>query len=85
MHLAYAQAIGEPMAAGQFREGAKWVHLLTDIPTAALEIWHGRLSLHDYLRSMRGSKEFAVLSLDDPLPVIMELLLVPYYASRRGF
>lgn len=83
--LAYAQAIGEPVAAGPFQVGAKWVHLLTDIPTAAQEIWHGRLSIRDYLESMRGSKEFAVLSFSDPLPVIMELLLIPYYARRRGF
>jgi len=85
MYLAYAQALGEPVTAGSFRIGVKWVHLLTDIPTAALEIRHGRLSVPEYLRSMRGSKEFAVLSFSDPLPVIMELLLVPYYAGRRGF
>ena len=85
MHLAYAQAIGEPVSAEPFRVGAKWVHLLTDIPTAAQEIWHGKLSVRDYLQSMRGSKEFAVFSLSDPLPVIMELLLIPYYARKRGF
>ncbi len=85
MSLAYDQALGEPVAAGPFRMGAKWVHLLTDIPTAAQEVWHGRLSLRDYLRSMQGGKEFAVLSLSDPLPVIMEMLLIPYYAKRRGF
>jgi D-aspartate ligase len=85
MHLAYAQAIGEPVSAGPFRVGAKWVHLLTDIPTAAQEIWHGKLSMRDYLQSMRGSKEFAVLSLSDPLPVIIELLLIPYYTRKRGF
>lgn len=81
----YAQAIGEPVAAGSFQVGAKWVHLLTDLPTAALEIWRGRLSIRDYLHSMRGDKEYAVLSLSDPLPVIMELLLIPYYARKRGF
>ena len=85
MHLAYAQAIGEPVTAGPFRAGAKWVHLLTDIPTAVQEIWHGKLSVGAYIQSMRGSKEFAVLSLSDPLPVIMELLLIPYYARKRGF
>ncbi len=84
-YLAYAEAVGEKAATGSIREGVKWVRLLTDIPTAATEIWHGRLSLREWLQSMEGRKEFAVLSFSDPLPFIMEIFLIPYYARRRGF
>lgn len=84
-YLAYAEAVGEEVAIGQFREGVKWVRLLTDIPTVVTEIWHGRLTIREYLESMRGSKEFAVFSLTDPLPFVMELFLIPYYVKRSGF
>ena len=84
-YLAYAEIIGEGITIGPFREGVKWVRLLTDIPTVAREIRQGRLTIREYLRSMRGSKEFAVFSLSDPLPFIMEFFLLPYYAKHRGF
>jgi len=84
-YVVYADAIGEEVAIGPFREGVKWIRLLTDIPTVATEIWHGRLTIRDYLVSMHGRKEFAVFSLTDPLPFFMELLLIPYYAKHRGF
>jgi len=84
-YVAYADAIGEEVAIGPFREGVKWVRLLTDIPTVATEIWNGRMTIRDYLVSMHGRKEFAVFSLTDPLPFFMELLLIPYYARHRGF
>jgi D-aspartate ligase len=83
-YLAYADAIGEEFSPGPFREGTKWMRLLTDIPTAAVEIWSGRLRVEEYLRSIWGAKD-AVLSAHDPLPFIMELFLIPYLARHRGF
>jgi D-aspartate ligase len=84
-YLAYAEAIGNAITPGPFKEGVKWVRMITDLPTVAMEIWHGRLTFGEYIRSMWGCKEFAVFSLDDPLPSIMELLLIPFYAKHRGF
>jgi len=83
-YLAYAGAIGEKCTMGAFREGVKWMRLTTDLPTVATEMWHGRLTLGEYLRSVWGSHD-AVFSLSDPLPFIMDFLLVPYYAKHRGF
>jgi predicted ATP-grasp superfamily ATP-dependent carboligase len=83
-YLAYAEAIGKPYSVGAFREGVKWMRLTTDVPTALTELWRGRLSLADYVKSVRGSRD-AVFSLSDPLPFLMDLLLVPYYAKQRGF
>lgn len=83
-YLAYAQALGENATPGMFRAGVRWVHLTTDIPTVATEFWHRRLSLRDYVRSMRGAKD-AVFSWNDPLPFIMEWMLIPYYIRKRGF
>ena len=84
-YLAYVKALGRSIDVGPFREGVRWVRLITDLPTAMSEVWHGRMTLGEYLRSMWGRKEFAVFALSDPLPSIMELLLTPYYARTRGF
>jgi predicted ATP-grasp superfamily ATP-dependent carboligase len=67
------------------RHGVRWVRLLTDLPTAALEIRRGRLSWRTYLRSLRGVEAEAVFSREDPLPGLVELALIPYLFAQRGF
>jgi predicted ATP-grasp superfamily ATP-dependent carboligase len=85
-YLAYADAIGQKVSAGRLRDNVKWIRLVTDVPTAVMEILGGRLTVRKYLASMSGDTEFAVLSLDDPLPFIADLLLAPYnYVKGRGF
>ena len=49
--------------------GAKWIRAITDIPTVTKEMICGRLSVPDYIGTIRGKKEFAVFSIKDPLPV----------------
>ena len=39
----------------------------------------------EYLRSLRTFNTEAVFSLSDPLPGIMECLLLPYLIVKRGF
>ena len=48
--------------------GVKWIRAITDIPTVAKEMICGRLSLQDYIGTIRGKKEYAVFSIKDPLP-----------------
>ncbi len=85
-YLAYAHAAGKEAPVGSARENVKWVRLVTDIPTVASEILSGRLTLRQYLTSMSGDIEDAVLSFRDPLPFIADLFLGPYnYLSNRGF
>jgi D-aspartate ligase len=84
-YLTYAQTLGQAATPGVPEAGVKWIRLITDMPTALGEIRERRLTLGQYVRSLRGKKEFAVLSASDPLPFVMELLLIPYYAKRRGF
>ena len=83
-YIAYADLVAEPYHSGRFIEGAKWIHLATDVPTAFEEILHGRLTFQDYFRSIHGSRD-AVFCPNDPLPFLVELCLIPYIAIRRGF
>ena len=58
---------------------------MTDVPTALREIRRGRLSPGEYVRSFRAPLELSVLAVDDPLPSLAELALLPYSFWKRGF
>ena len=83
--LLFRDINNESVSIKSFEENIKWVRILTDIPIVISEILKMHLSISDYFKSMRGKKEFAVLSLRDPLPFIVELFLAPYFWYRRGF
>ena len=83
--MIYTDQLGLPVAPCKARPGVGWVRMTTDIPTAFLEFLTGQLSPMDYLRSLRKCRSDAVFSCADPFPGIMETLLTPYLAFKRGF
>ena len=84
-YLLYADQTGQTVEECRGRPGVRWIRLLTDTPTAILEILRGRQDLPSYLRSLRNFDVEAVLSSDDLLPGIVELALIPYLTMKRGF
>ena len=84
-YLLYQDMIGEEMDFRLPIDNLKWVRLITDVPTVLSEIIGGRLRIRDYLKSMKGKKEFAVFALNDPLPFLAEVALIPYLWVKRGF
>jgi D-aspartate ligase len=84
-YLLYLDQIGEKLDIKPPVKQMKWVRLITDLPTVALEIIKRRMSVGEYLASMRGRKTFAVPITKDPLPFIMEILMIPYLWLKRGF
>jgi D-aspartate ligase len=83
-HL-YADQLGLPAPdPGRAAIGVRWVRLATDLPTAAIELAHGRLGVRRYLRSLLSADAESVFALDDPLPGLAELGLLPYLAVKRG-
>lgn len=83
--LLYADQTGLPTAACHTAAGLSWMRLVTDLPTAVLELRAGRLDVRGWLRSLRRLDVEATFSRDDPLPMLAELLLVPYLFAKRGF
>ena len=65
--------------------GVRWVRLITDLPTTALEILGGRANWRDYLRSLRSCQVESVFCREDLLPALVELALMPYIYLKRGF
>ena len=84
-YLSYLDMLGEEVKQNGFAKDAKWIRLVTDIPTVITELVKGRMKLADYLNSLKGKREFAVLSVTDPIPFLMELLMLPYLWKKRGF
>ena len=84
-YIIYQHLIGEKIDESEFMENVKWIRFITDIPTVFKEIINRRLALKDYFNSFRGKKEFAVFSLKDPLPFLIEYAMIPYLWYKRGF
>ncbi|MDQ6820075.1 MAG: ATP-grasp domain-containing protein [Actinomycetota bacterium] len=85
-YLLYADQLGLPaQGSGVASPGVSWIRLVTDVPTAALELTRGRLGWREYLGTLRSFDVESVFSRDDPLPGLAELALLPYSALRRGF
>jgi predicted ATP-grasp superfamily ATP-dependent carboligase len=63
----------------------KWFRLATDVPTVLIELFMRRMQLGEYLDSLKGKKQYAALSITDPLPFIVEALMLPYLWWKRGF
>jgi D-aspartate ligase len=84
-HLLYTDQVGEFVQPCRARAGVRWVRLLTDIPTAAMEILGGRQDFGVYLDSLRHFQVESVFSREDPVPGLVELALLPYLTVKRGF
>jgi predicted ATP-grasp superfamily ATP-dependent carboligase len=82
--LLHADQVGERVEPVRARAGVRWIRLVTDVPTAAIEFRAGRLRLRPYLRSLSSADTEAVFSADDPLPGVVEIGLLPYLAAVRG-
>ncbi|MGB6826952.1 MAG: hypothetical protein WBE41_02835 [Terracidiphilus sp.] len=70
---------------GRGQPGISWIRLLTDLPTAVSQVLSGSLTLKEYVRTLRCANVEAVFSREDPLPGLVELMLLPYLAVKRGF
>lgn len=67
------------------RPGISWIRLLTDLPTGFLDVISGRLRPRDFVKSLRHFNIEAVFNLEDPLPGLAEVALLPYLTWKRGF
>ena len=84
-YLLFADQVGLPVTRCRSGSGISWVRLITDLPAAFMALLGGDISLREYLRSIRNCKVEAVFSSEDPLPGLVEILLIPYLAFKRGF
>jgi predicted ATP-grasp superfamily ATP-dependent carboligase len=84
-YMLFADLMGDPVLPKRAHPGVKWIRLITDVPTTALEILRGRQGWRAYVRSMHRIDVESVFNRNDILPGLMELALFPYLAVKRGF
>lgn len=82
-YLLWLLSNGEPIPEAKAALGMRWVRMSTDLPTAIREILRGRLSLREYLRSIRPPVAPAIYASDDPLPGVLEMPLLAYLLGKR--
>ena len=83
-YLLYKDMNGEEVTpVTNFRENVKFVHIYTDLGVMIKEVLKGNMKLKNYLTSLKGEKEFAVFSWNDPIPFIVETLILPYLWKTR--
>lgn len=74
LYTMYCDLVGTalPEARTQTYGNAKWIYLRRDLQ-AAFRAWRrGELSAREWLTSIRGPKTYAVFSLRDPLPFLLD-------------
>jgi D-aspartate ligase len=67
----YLDMTGQPVPASGLRTGRKWVVENYDLVSSFLDRRAGRLTVPDWLRSLRGIEETAWFAADDPAPFAM--------------
>jgi predicted ATP-grasp superfamily ATP-dependent carboligase len=84
--LVFADQLGASLEPRRGRPGVRWVRLVTDVPTLAVEIRNGRLGWKDLFGTLAGGFDVeAVFSREDPRPGLAEIALLPYLVYKRGF
>ncbi len=84
-YMLYADQVGLPVPQSTAQAGVAWVRMTTDVPAALVGILKGQTGIGSYLSSLRNCHTEAVFCDDDPVPALMEVLMIPYLAVKRGF
>ncbi len=87
IYTMYCDCLGLPLpdTRTQKLKNIKWIHLRTDL-LSAYNYWNkGKLTFREWLRSMKGEKFYAVISLKDPVPFLVELRTAIVFSIKSLF
>ena len=82
-YLLYADRVGQPVDRGHAKAGVGWLRAVTDLPTAAMDLWDREIDLASYWRSLRNTRSESVFCARDPLPSVAEILMLPYLFTKK--
>jgi predicted ATP-grasp superfamily ATP-dependent carboligase len=83
--MLYRCAHDDSVAPVTARYGARWVKHITDIPVVCDMMWHRTLSPFEYLRTFRPNLMCCEWQWTDPLPMFLQVVLIPYFVIKRGY
>ncbi|WP_109484782.1 ATP-grasp domain-containing protein [Occallatibacter savannae] len=82
-YMIYADQMGLPVEPSRGRAGVGWLRMVSDIPTAISDMFHGSLGISTYVKSLRATRVESVFNAGDPLPSLAELVMLPYLAAKK--
>lgn len=82
-YLLYADQLGCETQPCRAKPGVGWLRILTDTPYSIMDMLRGDLPPGSYLQSLWRTRSESVFSWEDPLPLIAEFLLLPYFVKRK--
>ena len=65
--------------------GMRWVKHVTDLPVAIDMWWTGAMSLRDYCETFKHNVTCCEWEWSDPLPLFLQVFLIPYLMLKRGY
>jgi predicted ATP-grasp superfamily ATP-dependent carboligase len=83
-YLAWRLSQGLPVERVRAAPGVRWMRAATDVPSALGAVRAGELSLRAWRASLSRPLEPALLSSDDPLPALLDPLMLTWRLARRA-
>jgi predicted ATP-grasp superfamily ATP-dependent carboligase len=82
--MAYLDAISEKIDyTEKYYTGLKWLYFLNDFRSSLKMLRDKETTFHAWLSSFRGTKDYALFSLDDPLPWTIQPIFVLQSFGRK--
>jgi len=82
-YMAYMDAIGQDVEkATSQRDDVKWVYMFDDLRSSFESMMERELSPIEYIKSLRGEKQYAIFAWDDPAPSFISLFNLGSSALR---
>jgi D-aspartate ligase len=82
-YLLYSDQVGRSVESSRAKPGVGWLRAVTDVPTVASDLWARELTLRSYLESLRNTRTESVFCLQDPVPTVAEVLMLPYLVAKK--
>jgi len=82
-YLLYADQLGQSVDRCRAKAEVGWLRMVTDLPTAALDLLAGELSMRSYWSSLKRTRSESVFCLKDPLPSVAEVVMLPYLMTKK--
>jgi D-aspartate ligase len=82
-YLLFADQLGRQLDRSRARAGVGWLRAVADLPTVVSDLWAGELNLKSYWRSLKRTRAESVFCLQDPIPSIAEVLMLPYLLTKK--
>jgi D-aspartate ligase len=84
-YLLYADQMGQSVERCRAKAEVGWLRMITDLPTAALDVMAGELDMGSYWSSLKRARSESVFCLKDPLPSVAEVVMMPYLVTKKYF